>query len=96
LAVDPGSILPGYAVYAHHVDASNHLDVGQFVGTVQDVLEWRGVRYVHVRGGLEHGNELFIPLAGVRAVGAKQVHLTLSVEALAGHAWHVDPRENRA
>ena len=92
MAVDPGGILPGYAVYAHHVDASNHLDTGQYVGTVQDVLEVRNVHYLHVRGGLERANELFIPLGAVRALIGKQVHLVLSLEQLAGEAWHLDPR----
>ncbi len=92
MAVDPSSILPGYAVYAHHVDASNHLDLGQYLGAVQEVLEVGHVHYLHVRGGLEHANELFIPLGAVRQVVGKHVHLTLSLEQLAGEAWHLDPR----
>ncbi len=92
MAVDPGSILPGYAVYAHHVDASNHLDLGEFVGTVQDVLHVNHVHYLHVRGGLEKANELFVPLGAVRQLVGKQVHLGLSLEALAAEPWHVDPR----
>ena len=50
-------------------------DLGQFVGAVQDVIECRHVHYVHVRGGLEHSNELCVRLAAVRAVVGKQVHL---------------------
>src|SRR5439155_27038376 len=92
LAVHPASILPGYRVYAHHVDARNRLDLGQYVGSLEDILTCRDVHYLHVRGGLEGKNELFIPLGAVRAVGARQVHLTLSLEELAAQAWHVDPR----
>jgi hypothetical protein len=37
MAVHPTSILPGYGVYAHHVDARNRLDAGQYGGTIEAV-----------------------------------------------------------
>jgi hypothetical protein len=55
------------------------------------VVEHRGVHYVHVRSGIEQANELFIPLAAVRAVVHHQVHLNLCTEDLIGAAWHLDP-----
>jgi hypothetical protein len=77
------SVLPGYRVYAHHVDARNQLDLGQYVGSVEDILTCGDVHYLRVRGGLEGMNELFIPLGAVRVVGPKQVHVTVSLEELA-------------
>jgi hypothetical protein len=35
--------------------------------------------------------ELFLPLAAVRFVGSRQVHLQLAVEDLLGQAWHRPP-----
>ncbi len=86
--VDPQLIRPGYAVYAHRVDARGHADAGQFVGVVHAVIAQQGVHIVHVRGGLEHANELFLPMGAVQVIVGKQVHLNLSMEALAGQAWH--------
>lgn len=91
MAADPGSILPGYSVYAHHVDRDNHIDQGQFVGTVHGVVESHGHHYLHVQGGLERMNELWIPIAAVRVVVGKHVHLGLSSEELVGEAWHRPP-----
>jgi hypothetical protein len=79
-------------VYAHHVDARNRLDAGQYVGTVEEVLTCGHVHYLHVRAGVEGPDDLFIPLGAGHAVGGKKVHLTLGLEELAGQAWHVDPR----
>ena len=90
-AVDPNAIAPGYGVYAHHVDRNNHADLGQYVGDVQQVLDRNGAYYLYVRGGVENANELWLPLAAVRAVVGQQVHLNLSNEDLAGEAWRVPP-----
>jgi hypothetical protein len=90
-AETPGAIRESYAVYAHHVDAKNRTDLGQYVGVVHSMIDREGVRYIHVRGGLQHANELFIPMSAVRMVVGKQVHLSLSREELAGRAWHVPP-----
>jgi len=89
--VDPQLIRPSYAVDAHHVDARGRSDLGQFVGVVHAVITQQGVHLLHVRGGLGHANELFLPMGAVQAIGGKQVHLNLSVEALAGQAWHQPP-----
>ena len=86
--VDPQRIRPGYAVYAHHVDAHGRCDVGQYVGVVHAVIAQQGVPILHVRGGLQHANEWFLPMGAVQAIGGKQVHLSLSAEALAGQVWH--------
>ena len=91
MAVDPGTILSGYQVYAHEVDASGQASRGQFVGVVQGVLDHQGAHYVHVRGGLENANQLFLPVAAVRGVVGKEVHLNLSLQELAGQAWHLPP-----
>jgi hypothetical protein len=93
--VDPATIQPGYTVFAHPAGRTEGSPVGQFVGTVLDVIDHRGVHYVHVRSGIEQANELFIPLAAVRAVVHHQVHLNLSPEDLVGAAWHVDPAPAR-
>ena len=93
MAVDPASIQPGYAVYAHHVDPANHADLGQYVGQVVAVIERRGLHYLHVRDGIEHANDLYLPIDAVRAVAGRQVHLSLSREQLAGRAWHTPPAE---
>ncbi|HLH24895.1 MAG TPA: hypothetical protein VK066_20430 [Chloroflexota bacterium] len=90
-AETPGTIRESYAVYAHHVDARNRTDLGQYVGVVHTMIDREGVRYIHVRGGLQHANELFIPMTAVRMVVGKQVHLGLSREELAGRAWHLPP-----
>jgi len=89
--VDLQAIRPGYAVYAHQIDARGHSDLGQIVGVVHAVIAHQGMHLLHVRGGLSHTNELFLPMGAVQAVGGKQVHLNLSVEALAGQAWHQPP-----
>jgi nucleotide-binding universal stress UspA family protein len=89
--VDPATIQPGDVVYAHHVDSQGRTDIGQYVGIVREVLRHDGVHYLHVHGGLGQANELFIPLSAVRAVAGKQVHLTLTLEDLAGLAWHLPP-----
>ncbi|HEY7060225.1 MAG TPA: hypothetical protein VII06_02015 [Chloroflexota bacterium] len=91
MAVDPAAIQPGYDVYAHHVDPANHVDLGQFVGEVEAVLERRGLHYVQVGGGLQGANQLYLPIDAVLAVRARQVHLCLSREQLAGMAWHQPP-----
>jgi nucleotide-binding universal stress UspA family protein len=93
--VDAASIQPGYTVFAHRVDDADRAGVGQFVGTVQAVVEGQGVHYVHVRGALQQTNELFIPIAAVRAVVHHQVHLRISVEDLLGEAWHLGPATAR-
>lgn len=90
--MDVASIQPGYAVYAHHIDRQRRADLGQYVGTVVRVLEHRGLHYIHVRGGLDAPNDLYIPIEAVRQVVGKQVHLNLSPEDLAGQAWHLPPR----
>jgi hypothetical protein len=89
--VDAASIQPGYTVFAHRVDDADRAGVGQFVGTVQAVIQRQDVHYVHVRGALQQTNELLIPVAAVRAVVHHQVHLSLSVEDLLGNAWHLRP-----
>lgn len=89
--VDPSTIAAGYGVYAHHVDRNNHADLGQYVGDVQEVLDRHGAYYLHVRGGVQGANELWLPLATVRAVAGEEVHLNLSMEDLAGEAWRVPP-----
>jgi nucleotide-binding universal stress UspA family protein len=89
--VEYGTVQPGYLVFAHHGDPGCHVDPGQFVGVVGDVLERDGVHYLHVRGGLERANELFLPIGAIEAVVGKQVHLKLSLEDLAGRAWHQAP-----
>ncbi len=91
MPVDPANIHPGYQVYAHHVDPTNHADLGQFVGLVSEVLERHGLHYVHVGGGLEDANQLYLPIDAVRSVVGRQVHLCLSLEQLAGRAWHLRP-----
>ena len=90
--METAGIQAGYSVYAHHIDPTNHADLGQFVGTVVEVLERNGLHFVHVRGGLDAPNELYLPIAAVRAVVGKQVHLDLSAEDLAGRAWHMPPQ----
>ncbi|HZS02813.1 MAG TPA: hypothetical protein VFE37_29160 [Chloroflexota bacterium] len=92
MAVDPSAIQPGYSVYAHHVDPAHHADLGQFVGEVEAVLERGGLHYVQVGGGLQDANQLYLPIDAVRAVVGRQVHLNLSLEQLAGRAWHEPPR----
>ncbi len=89
--VDPAAIQPGYVVYAHYMDPEGRTDIGQYVGIVHEVLRHDGVHYLHVHGGLGQANELFIPLSAVRAVAGKQVRLTLTLEDLAGLAWHLPP-----
>ncbi len=91
MALDPTSIQPGASVYAHHVDAGNHTDLGQFVGVVEAILERGGVHYLLVRPALDHADALYLPLGAVRAAVGEQVHLRLSPEDLAGRAWHVPP-----
>ncbi len=91
MKVDPASVRRGARVFAHHVDPHNHVDVGQFVGVVEGVIACGDVHYLHVRGGLEEANELYIPLAAVRAVVGQEVHLNLSAEELAAQAWHEPP-----
>ncbi|HLH24061.1 MAG TPA: hypothetical protein VK066_16185 [Chloroflexota bacterium] len=91
MAVDPAAIQPGYAVYAHHVDPANHIDLGQFVGEVEGVLERHGLHYVQVGGGLQNANQLYLPIDAVRSVVGRQVHLNLSREQLNGRAWHLPP-----
>ncbi|HZR99873.1 MAG TPA: hypothetical protein VFE37_14270 [Chloroflexota bacterium] len=87
----PGPIAAAYAVYAHHMNTKNQMDAGQYMGVVHEVIAHAGVRYIHVRGGLQHANELFIPMTAVRLVIGKQVHLSLSPEQLVGRAWHIPP-----
>ncbi len=94
--VDLREIHPGCPVFAHRVDTAMHADPGQFVGVIEDVLDREGVHYLYVRGGLEGASELYLPLAAVRAVAGKQVHLSLSVEDLVGQAWHRPPAPDRA
>ena len=94
-AETPGTIRESYAVYAHHLDAQNRTDLGQYVGVVHTMIDREGVRYIHVRGGLQHANELFIPMTAVRMVVGKQVHLNLSREELSGRAWHLPPLGHR-
>jgi len=89
--VDYDTVQPGYLVFAHHVDPGCHVDPGQYVGVVGDVLERDGVHYLHVRGGLERASELFLPLGAIDAVVGKQVHLKLTLEDLAGRVWHQAP-----
>jgi nucleotide-binding universal stress UspA family protein len=91
--VDYHTIKPGYLVFAHHVDVGCHVEPGQFVGVVADVLERGAVHYLHLRGGFGRANELFLPVGAIQAVVGKQVHLKLSVEDLAGQAWHQAPGE---
>jgi hypothetical protein len=93
--VDAASIQPGYTVFAHRVDGAGRAGVGQFVGTVQAVVERQGIHYVHVRGALQQTDELFIPIAAVRAVVHHQVHLSLSLADLVGEAWHQSPATAR-
>lgn len=85
------TVQPGYRVFAHHGESGHHGGAGQFVGVVEDVIEHQGHRYLHVRGGLEQANELFLPIGTIRAVGGKQVHLNLSLEGLLGRTWHALP-----
>jgi hypothetical protein len=92
MAVDPTAIHPGYSVYAHHVDPNNHVDLGEFVGEVEAVLERQGLHYVQVGGGLQGANQLYLPIDAVFAVLGRQVHLNLSLGDLNGRAWHVPPR----
>lgn len=91
--MEMASIQPGYSVYAHHVDPRDHADLGQYVGRVVGVLERHGLHYLHVRGGLDAPNDLYLPIAAVRTVAGKQVHLSLSTEDLAGRAWHLPPHD---
>jgi hypothetical protein len=91
MAVDPATIQPGYAVYAHHVDPANHVDLGQFVGEVEAVLERHGLHYIKVSGGIQGANQLYLPIEAVRALVGREVHLNLSLEQLAGRAWHEPP-----
>ena len=93
MAVDPALIKPGYDVYAHHIDPNNHVDLGQFIGEVEAVLERRGLHYVQVGGGLQDANQLYLPIDDVLAVRGRQVHLSLSREQLSGQAWHQPPTE---
>jgi nucleotide-binding universal stress UspA family protein len=89
--VDSGTVEPGYLVFARQPDSACHVDRGPFVGVVADVLQRGGVRYLHVRGDLERANELFLPTGTIQAVVSKQIHLRLSLEELAGQAWHQVP-----
>jgi hypothetical protein len=91
MAVDPAAIHPGYDVYAHHVDSTNHVDLGQFVGEVEAVVERRGLHYLQIGGGLQGANQLYLPIGAVRAVVGRQVHLSLSLEDLIGRPWHEPP-----
>jgi nucleotide-binding universal stress UspA family protein len=93
--VDYQAIQPGYPVYAHHIGPAHRADLGQFVGVVEGVLEHQGRHYVHVRGGLEQANELFLPVGAIHAVVGRQVHLHLSPEDLAGQVWHLAPSATR-
>jgi nucleotide-binding universal stress UspA family protein len=89
--VDRGTVEPGYLVFAHQPDSACHVDRGQFVGVVADVFERGGVHYLHVRGDLERANDLFLPIGTIQGVMSKQIHLKLSLEDLAGQAWHQVP-----
>jgi hypothetical protein len=84
-------IAAGYQVYAHHRNASNRLDGGQYVGLVREVMEQDGVHYLHVVGGLEHGENLYLPLGAVATVLGKQVHLMLALDNFVGQTWHQPP-----
>jgi hypothetical protein len=89
MTVDPQDISSGYVVFARPDGSRDQSRIGQFVGVVEDVLVVDGLHHVHVRGGLQNVNELFLPLDAVRFVGSQQVHLQLAVEDLLGQAWHL-------
>jgi nucleotide-binding universal stress UspA family protein len=91
LMTEHGMILRGYPVFAHRVGPNHQPEIGQFVGTVEEVLADKDIHYLRIRGGLEHCNELFLPMGAVQTVAAKQVHLKLSLEDLAGQTWHMPP-----
>jgi hypothetical protein len=93
MTVDPQVISSGNVVFARADGGRGGCDVGQFVGVVEDVLTIEGRNYLQVRGGLENVNELFLPLAEVRQVGSRQVHLQLAVEELLGQVWQRPPGE---
>jgi nucleotide-binding universal stress UspA family protein len=86
-----GMILRGYPVFAHRMGPNHRPELGQFVGTVEEGILYDGVHYLHVRGGIEGCNGLYLPLGSVQTVVAKQVHLNLSLEDLAGRTWHLPP-----
>jgi hypothetical protein len=85
------AIAPGYQVYAHHRNAHGCLDVGQYVGIMREMLEHGGVHYLHVVGGLDHGENLYLPLGAVATVLGRQIHLTLGLDDLFGRAWNQPP-----
>ena len=93
MTVDPQVISSGNVVFARADGSHGGCGVGQFVGVVQDVLAVDGLNYLHLRGGLENVNELFLPLAEVRLVGNRQVHLQLAVDELLSRAWQRPPGE---
>jgi hypothetical protein len=89
MTVDPQAISSGYVVFARPDGSRDQSGIGPFVGVVEDVLTVDGLHYVHVRGGLQNVNELFLPLAEVRLTCSQQVHLQLAVEDLLGQAWQL-------
>ena len=82
---------------AHHVDSGSHVDPAQFVGVVADVLERGGLHYLHVRGGLERANELFLfsqnrPLRSVHRDGGwtPQTVASHAMPALRAHFYPLE------
>lgn len=90
-AADRPAIQSGYPVFARPDDPANDLDLGRFVGVVDDVIERRGAPYLHVRGGLEQARDLFLPLGAVRTAANHQVRLNVTLADLLGQARRTPP-----
>jgi hypothetical protein len=84
-------IQPGYPVFARPVDPVNDSRPGPFVGVVDDLLDSRGVPYLHLRGSLEQARELFLPIGTVRTVVDHQVRLDLTRADIVDQAWQEPP-----
>jgi hypothetical protein len=91
MAVDPSAILPGYSVFARAAILAGGPDSGQFVGTVEEVIERQGRHYLRLAPPMTGASELYIPILAIGDVVGKQVHLDLTMEQLLGQAWHLPP-----
>jgi len=91
MAVDPSSIQAGYSVFARPALLAGGPDSGQYVGTVEAVIERQGRYYLRVAPPMAGASELYLPILAVRDVVGKEVHLDLTTEHLLGQAWHLPP-----
>ena len=80
------AIQPGYPVFARPDNPANEVELGRFVGVVDEVIESHSVPYLRVRGGLEQARELCLPLAAVRAAENHQIRLNLNLAEVVGRA----------